>query len=428
MTAAPANSRPSLIAALTVWDLTALAVNGIIGAGIFGLPSLAARILGVSSPIAFVLCAAAVSFFVLCFAEVASHFSETGGPYLYSRAIFGPFVSFEVGWSAWLARVSSFAANSNLLLAYLAFFVPQVSSSSVRAFVLVFLAAILAIVNIRGVSPGAGVADVFAGLKVAALVLFGAVGLAFVDWTRFSDMSMSTNADWGGAMLLVLYAFTGFENAVIPAAEAKSPRTDTGWALILALGVCAAIYLAVQVVAVGTVPNLAASERPLADAAQTFVGPAGAGLISVLACVSVIGNLSGTALIAPRLTYAFSQRKDFPALFGRLHPTYGTPVASIVLFAVVASVLAITGQFVWLATVSVIARLTSYLVTCLALPVLRKRSLEPPAFSVPLGSLVSMIGIALCVWLLAQATWTDLRAFAVACVAGSILYLARPRS
>jgi len=242
MTAAPISSRPALIAALTVWDLTALAVNGIIGAGIFALPSLAARILGVSSPIAFVLCAAAVSFFVLCFAEVASHFTETGGPYLYSRAIFGPFVSFEVGWSAWLARVSSFAANSNLLLAYLAFFAPQVSSGIFRAFVLVFLAAILAIINIRGVSPGAGEADVFAGLKVAALVLFGAVGLAFVDWTRFSGMSISTNADWGGAMLLVLYAFTGFENAVIPSAEAKSPRKDTGWALVLALGVCAATW------------------------------------------------------------------------------------------------------------------------------------------------------------------------------------------
>jgi amino acid transporter len=422
------DSRPTLIAALTVWDLTAIAINGIIGAGIFGLPALAAGMLGASSPIAFVLCAIIVSFFVLCFAEVASHFSETGGPYIYSRALFGPFVAFQVGWSAWLARVSSFAANSNLLVSYLAFFLPQVASGIYRALVLASLALTLAMVNIRGVSAGARFGDAFAVMKVAALLLFGAAGLAFVDWTRFSGISISTDANWGGAILLVLYAFTGFENAVIPAGESKNPRRDTGWALILALGVCAAIYCAVQVVVVGILPDPGSSERPLADAAQNFVGPGGAGLISLLACVSVIGNISGSALIGPRLTYAFSQRGDFPSLFGKLHRTYRTPVPSIILFTAVAALLAITGQFVWLATISVLARLTNYAVTCLALPLLRKRSSEPPAFRVPLGPLVSVIGTVLCVWLFMQATWTDLGAFGLASVAGAVVYLVRPRS
>ncbi len=424
----PEDSCASPVVALTLWDLTALAVNLIIGAGIFGLPSLVARMLGVASPIAFVLCAIVAALVVLCFAEVASRFTETGGSYLYCRAIFGSFVSFEVGWCLWLARLTSFAANSNLLLSYLAFFLPQAAGGVPRICILIFLPSILAIINIRGVSGGATFTDVCAILKIAALFLFAIAGLAFVDWTRFSNFSITTNANWGGAILLVLYAFTGFESAVVPAAEIKNPRKAPGWALILALGICAAIYVAVQIIVVGTLPDPASSERPLADAAQQFFRPAGAGLISLLACVSVLGNLSGSALVAPRLTYAFSQRKDFPALFGKLHRTYGTPVTSIILFSAASSILAISGQFVWLAAVSVIARLTNYAVTCLALPLLRKRSSEPPPLKIPFGTVISVIATALCVWLFSQATWSDLRVFGLASLAGALLYLARPRS
>src|ERR1044071_4819644 len=139
-----ATSSPSLVRAMTRWDLTALAVNGIIGAGIFGLPATAAKLLGYASPLSFILCAAIVFVFVLCFAEVASHFTETGGPYLYGRAIFGSFVGFEVGWSVWLARVSAFASNSNILVAYLSFFIPQVASGFGRAAVLISVPAVLA--------------------------------------------------------------------------------------------------------------------------------------------------------------------------------------------------------------------------------------------------------------------------------------------
>jgi amino acid transporter len=137
----------------------------------------------------------------------------------------------------------------------------------------------------------------------------------------------------------------------------------------------------------------------------------------------VIGNSSGAALVAPRLTYALAERKEIPAVFGRLNPSYGTPVASIILFAVVTCLLSITGQFIWLATISVVGRLANYLVTCVALPVLRRRASEPPAFKIPFGTAISVAGILLCIWLLAQVSWSDLRAFALACLAGALLYL-----
>src|SRR5262249_11003195 len=298
---------PSLVRAMTRWDLTALAINGIVGSGIFGLSATVAKLLGTASPIAFVLCALVVFVFVFCFAEVASYFTETGGPYLYGRTIFGSFVGFEVGWSVWLARVSAFATNSTIFVSYLAFFIPQVASGLGRTLVLILVPAALAIINIRGVSGGAKFGGAFAAAKIGALVLFAGVGLAYVDWSRFSSMSPPPNASWGVALLALIYTFTGFEHAVIPAGEAKDPKKDLGWALMIALSVCAMIYLAVQVVALGTLPlsDLSASARPLADAGRNFLGPVASGVISLLACVSIIGNLSALVLVSPRLTLAF---------------------------------------------------------------------------------------------------------------------------
>ena len=429
-TVAPVTSadRAGLARAMTRWHLTALSINGIIGAGIFGLPSSAARILGASSPIAFALCAVIVYVFVLCFAEAASHFTETGGPYLYARSAFGRFVGFEVGWSIWLSRVSAFAANTNLLVAYLGFFLPGMTSPVGRTLVLTIVPAVLMIINIRGVTGGARFGTILALIKAGALMLFAIVGLAFVDWTRFSGMSFSAQAHWGEAILLLIYAYTGFEATVIPAAEAKDPVRDTGWALMVALGVSAMIYVTVQIVAVGTVPDLASSQKPLVDSAQTFLGPVAGSLISFLVCVSVIGNLSGNALASPRVTYAFAEHRDFPALFAKVHARYGTPVISIVFFCVIAAILAISGTFVWLATVSVVARLAAYLVTCLAVPLLRKRSGGRAAFKIPYGPTIPLLGIVLCVWLLTQASSHDIRAFILACAVGAVLYLARPRT
>lgn len=423
-------ARPaSLVRALTRWDLTALALNGIIGSGIFGLSATAAKMLGMASPLAFLLCAAIVYVFVLCFAEVAGYFTETGGPYIYGRTIFGSFIGFEVGWSVWLARVSAFATNSSIFVSYLAFFVPQVASGAARTAVLILVPALLSYINIRGVRGGAKFGGIFAAAKVTALVLFAAVGLTFVDPARFSSMSAPADANWGVAILALIYTFTGFEYAVIPAAEAKDPRRDLGWALIVALGLCTVIYLAVQVVALGTLPlpELAMSTRPLADAGRSFLGPVAGGAMSLLACVSIVGNLSALVLVSPRLTLAFAEKRDFPAFFGRLHPRYGTPVVSILFFTIIGSALAIYGSFQWLVIVSVLARLGNYVVTCIAVPIMRQRSPEPSRFRIPGGNFVGYLGVGLCIWLFFQAPNDSKAAFLGASVVGALLYLARPK-
>ncbi len=408
-------------------DLTALAVNGIIGAGIFGLPSAVAALLGNASPIAFVACAAIVGIIVLCFAEIASYFNETGGPYLYARSVFGGLVGFEVGWAIWLARVSAFAANSNLLISYFAFFVPGADVGWGRVAGITAVVGFLAAVNVRGVVLGAHLGDAFAIMKIIPLIAFGTIGLFFVEWDTFATIQVPESASFGSAVLLLIYAFTGFEYAAIPAGEAKHPKKDISWALVYALVIAAVIYLAVQVVAVGTLPTLTQSARPLADAGRNFLGPVAGGVMALAALVSIFGNLSAVMLIGPRLTYAFAQRGEFPAFFGHLHSRFRTPVGSIVVFALMVWLLALSGTFVWLATISVVARLGAYMVTCAAVPVLRKRSQGRPAFQLMFGPLFPILAVVLGLWLYTQTNLDDTLAFLVAVVVGSVVYFMRRR-
>src|SRR5262249_14892832 len=141
----------------------------------------------------------------------------------------------------------------------------------------------------------------------------------------------------------------------------------------------------------------------LADAGRSFLGPAAGGLIAALACVSIIGNLSALVLVSPRLTLAFAERREFPAFFGSLHPDYRTPVVSIVFSTAIGSLLAIYGSFQWLVIVSVLARLCIYIVTCIAVPILRRTSVTGPRFRIPLGSPIAVTGVLLCLWLFQQA-------------------------
>src|SRR5882762_7211647 len=126
--APPKTSPEGLLRGIRKWDLVTVAINAVIGAGIFGLPSKVFALIGSYSLIAFVVCALVVTMIVLCFAEVGSRFDGTGGPYLYAREAFGPTVAFEVGWLIWLARLTAFAANCNLMVSYLGYFLPSATN------------------------------------------------------------------------------------------------------------------------------------------------------------------------------------------------------------------------------------------------------------------------------------------------------------
>jgi amino acid transporter len=419
----PAPNREGLIRAVRKWDVVALTVNGVIGAGIFGLPSEAFARLGLYSLVGFVVCGAAVALITLCFAEVASRFSETGGPYLYGREAFGPLVGFQVGWTTWIARLTAFAANSNLLVSYLGFFFPAAQNGLGRAAVITAIVLFYTVLNVVGVRDTTRVGNVLTFAKLAPLVLFVVAGAFFVRPAAFMPAAAPSYGEFSSAMVLLLYAFVGFEMAAIPAGEMRDPQRDQPPGLLIGMAFIVALYLAVQVVAIGTSPDLANSQRPLADAASAFLGSAGGGLIAIGAMVSVFGNLGVVMMVSPRLLFAMAERRELPRFMGTVHPNFRTPHFAIYVTSAAMLALALSGTFVYAATISVVSRLFTYAVTCAAVPVLRRKLHATPArFRVPAGTLVAGLALLLLTWLALNTTARQARDVGIAFLIGFALY------
>jgi len=414
-----------LLRAIRRWDLVALTVNAVIGAGIFALPSAVFARIGVYSLVAFVVCGFAVTLIVLCFAEVSSRFSETGGPYLYARAAFGPLVGFEVGWMAWIARLTAFAANCNLLVSYLAFFVPDAETDFWRATIITTVVLGLTIVNIIGVRDAAILSNALTAAKLVPLTLFVVIGCFYIDPARYSAAALPSFSDFSVSVLLLVYAFTGFEMAAIPGGEQRDPTRDLPHALLIGLAVVIVFYLLIQLVAVGTLPELGTSSRPLTDAGSRFLGPLGAALFSGGALVSILGNLNVIMLVAPRLPFAMAERGELPGFIAATHRRFHTPHFAILLTATLILVLTLSGTFVYAATISVLARLFGYATTCVALPVLRRvPGASPPRFVAPAATTVSVIALLLVVWLVSHSTAEQARDAGIAAALGLLIYAA----
>jgi amino acid transporter len=404
--------------------LVAVVVNGVIGAGIFGLPSTLFSLIGPQSIFAFFACALCAAVLVISFIEVSSRYTATGGPYLYVREAFGPATGFTVGWLVWVARVTSFAGNCSLLPAYLGLFFPRMSSGLGRALLVGCVVLTIGWLNVRGVGIAARVSNGLAISKLLPLAIFIAVGLFFVQPARFAFTTWVPFHSFSQSVLLLLYAFTGFEMAVIPGGEIRNPRRTVPAALAIGMGVVVTIYILIQVVCIGVLPGLATSQRPLADAAALYFGASGAILMTVGMVISLAGNLNVLILSASRLIFAMAERHEIPSVFASIHPRFGTPALSIVFTSAIMLGLTLSGTFVYLITLSAIARLVTYFATCAALPVLRRRSDAPkPALPMPAGVPIALAGMAICVWLLSASSAKAARDTLIAIVLGPSIFL-----
>ena len=417
-------SEEGLVRGIRKWDLVALAINGIIGAGIFGLPAKVYSLIGSYSLIAFVACAFVVLLIILCFAEVGSRFDETGGPYTYARAAFGPTIAFEVGWLSWLARLTAFAANCNLMVSYLAYFWPSANNAVPRAIMIVSVVVVLTAVNLIGVRQAAIASDLFTIGKLLPMLAFVAVGLFFLNPHAFALGARPATGAFSQSVLLLLYAFTGFEMATIPAGEIRDPQKHLPRALLIATAVVACTYILIQVVCIGTLPELAKSTKPLADAGQRFMGTAGGALISAGAMISIAGNLNILVLSGSRIPFAIAERKQLPSFLAQVNRRFFTPHASSLITAAVMLVVTLKSSFVAALTISAIARLVTYAVTCAALPVLRRKATVPAAiFKVRGGPVIAVAALALSIWLLANSTLREAIQAAIAATVGLLIYL-----
>lgn len=389
-----------LVRAIGRWSLTALVVNSVIGSGVFGLPSTVAGLLGSLSPIAVLLAGAGMGVIFGCFAEVASRFQQAGGPYLYARAAFGRGMGIQMAWMLLLGQVAAPAANANLFVIYLAEFWPHARDPLPRALILTILVGVLAFINVRGVRAGTQVSNFFTAAKL--LPLFAVIGMGlFMLHTHSGGISPAapltiTTSQWLKAVLLLVFAYGGFETALAPMGEAKDPRRDAPFALFAALLACTVIYALIQWVVVGVVPEAAHSERPLADVARISVGSFGAGLVAVGALISFYGYLSAKILGMPRVTFALAEQGDFPEVFAAIHPRFHTPYVSILVFAALVWVFALSGEFKWNVTLSAVARLLYYGICSAALPVLRRKQIGNAGFRLPAGNFFAGLAVLMC--------------------------------
>jgi basic amino acid/polyamine antiporter, APA family len=385
-----------LVRAVGFWGLVAMCINAVVGSGVFLLPSESYKLLGPFSLWAPLIFALPVFILVLCFAEAASHFSEPGGAYLYARTAFGDFVGFETGWMNWLARVTSLASLSNGFVLALARLFPEIGTGAARAAVIIGTIGILALIHLLGVRYGAASIYVFTLGKLVPLV--GFIVLALVMW-KHNPIPESLHlpgpgTDWSAAALFMLFAYAGFENLGVPAGEFKNPKRDLPFALLVGTLAIALLYVLAQLAAMSALPDLSKTSTPIADAAAALIGPIGAIVITIGALLSMAGTNSGTMLEGSRMLYALSLDRPRLRSISYVHPRFRTPLVAIAIHTVVAIALALGGSFAKLAMLSAVARLTTYLFTCAAVPRLRKLNegfLTPGGLIVPiLGTLISL--------------------------------------
>jgi APA family basic amino acid/polyamine antiporter len=416
-------TREGLIRGIRRWDLVAVVINAIIGAGIFGLPSSVFGRLGSYSLFAFLVCALVVILIILCFAEVGSRFDATGGPYLYAREAFGSVVGFEVGWLQWLARITAFAANANLLIEYLPW--NGTVSSLWRVVIITSITLTLTIINIAGVRNSTVFGNLFTIGKLIPLIFFVATGLFFINTANYSFAARPSFTVFSFSILQLVYAFTGFEMAVIPSGEIENPQRNIPIALLTAIGVIVTLYILIQLVCIGALPELANSKKPLADASRNMLGAVGAALISAGAIISIIGNLNITILAGSRLPYAMAEHKQLPRFLSSTHRRFHTPHFAILLSSALMLTLAISGTFIYALTISAIARLLTYAATCAALISFRfKRNAPPAKFKAPAGIIIAIVSLILAGWLLSNSTLKEARDAGIAAALGLLIYLA----
>lgn len=401
-------------------DVLALTVNVIVGAGVFAMPSAVAAAAGRYSLAVLFAAFAIVALLALCLVEVASRFDTTGGPPVYAAEAFGPVAGFAVGWLLGLSRMAAFAAIASIMLDYAAALAPQLETPWARNAAVTVFIAVLAGFNLRGVTQGAGLGNLLTLAKLVPLLPLAAAGLWLAGWQSLPAARPEGPAALAQALLLALFACFGFEQAAVVAGEMRDPRRDLPFSILGGVAIAGALYTLLMLACFATVPQLASSTRPLAEAAQVLSGPVGGAIMVAAAVLSCAGGLAGAMLVAPRIFYALARSGDLPKGLAAVHPVRGTPQVAIVVMALGSWLLAVTGTFVYIATVFVIARILTYASTCAALIALRRR-LGPAPVPVPGGAVIAVAALLCCAGVVTTTSPAALRDVAIALVAGFAL-------
>lgn len=421
-----------LIRGLGLRQLTANIFNYTVGSGIFVLPGIVAAALGPTALLAYLLCAFMIGLVVLVFAEAGSRVSVTGGPYAYVRAGLGDLLGFIAGILICLTDVAALGAISALLASILAR-VLHVEGSAASAAITVIVLGALAWVNVRGLKFGARLIEICTAAKILPLLFFVAVGLFFVHpvylhWEQLP--SASQIAKTSGTLV---FAFAGIEAALVPSGEVANPSRTVPRACMLALGAVTILYLLVQAVALGVLGPALANDRvaPLATAAGAFSGDVGRTILLAGATISIFGWLTGSMLAGPRAFFALARDGYLPRSIAAVHGRFRTPHVAIIIYAIVAIALALSGTFEKLAILSNVAALLLYFLCAISVVALRRRDVRGDGvpFRMPGGLLIPALACLAIAWVTYETvTRRELVALAITFAIGTAGYVIRRRA
>jgi APA family basic amino acid/polyamine antiporter len=426
-----ASSERALVRALGVRSLTASIINMTIGAGIFVLPAAVAAGLGSAAPIAYLVCAALMALIVACFAAAGSRVSLTGGLYAYVEVAFGPFVGFLAGVLYQLMAAFAVASVASAFTGSVGALWTPATTPAGRAIVLVVLFAVLAAVNVRGVTFGARLVETVTVAKLLPLLVFVGAGLWFVNPDYVKLEALPGASALGRTAIVLIFAFLGVEVALVPSGEMRDPARTVPRALFFALATTTTLYLLIQRVAQGLLgPAIGEfASAPLAEAASRVLGSSGRLLVAGGAIVSMFGYVAGDMLGSPRSIYAFGRNGVLPSMFARVHPRFHTPHIAIVTYGAGIAALAISSSFTQLAILANVAALTLYLMCVAASHELQRRDVrtEGTPFRLPAGPLIPVLAAAVIVWLLSNATRRELGVEVVVVAVASLFYFIRTK-
>ncbi len=421
----PTDNQTSLRRDIGFFGASFLVLNAMIGAGIFALPGKVAVNAGLLSPWLFLVVGVLFLSVVLTFAELASYYDRTGGPVLYATEAFGPLAGFSTGWVIYLARMTAFAANANVMATYLASLSDFFAGDVPRAVIITAVTVGLTWANVLGVRDGVRTMGVFTFLKVTPLILMVLIGMQHVTGATLLPGGPFLVDELGGTTLLLIYAYVGFETIAVTAGETSQPRKTLPKALVGSVIGTGLLYFVIVLVFVSVISADQYAAATLVDVGRSLAGPAGALAITLAAVFSIGGNLAGSMLAAPRLIFSLAENGLLPKWFGHIHPRYATPDRSILVMGGMALVLALTGSFVKLAIASSVARLLGYIICIAALPAIRRKADEEvrsKAFHLKGGYTIPAIGLVICLWLLAQSKQESWIAVSILISIGVALY------
>ena len=419
-------SEHSLVRAVGVWGLSAAIANVTIGGGIFRLPAAVAGALGAAAPLAYLVCAVAMGLIVMCIAEAGSRVSLTGGPYAYVELAFGPFFGFQAGVMLWVLGTYAVAAVATVFADNVATLIPALAGPIPRAALLIATFAIVGGVNMIGVSQGSRLNQITTVAKLAPLLLLIVVGVFSIQGENLAITTVPASGDVLRASIVLIFAFTGIETALVPSGEVQSPSRTVPRAIFVAMIGVTLLYVALQYVAQGVLgAALATSATPLADAAGIVLGPWGRTLLLIGVVVSTFGYLSGMALAVPRALYAFARDGFLPASIASVHPTWKTPHIAIALQLAVTCTLAITSGFGSLAIIANVAALLVYFFCAVAALELRRRNVQSGGipFRVPGAGVVPILACVVIIGMLTSITLDEWTSIVITAAAAAGLYV-----